>query len=84
MSKELDISIKRITNPLVFTINRVGEALSFNVGREGTPLAFKCGIVMDVNSDFYLNVPTESIWLIPDNDFSQDVVVYSNVTWTIE
>lgn len=106
MSNGFDISIRRITNPILFAINRVGEALSFgveriespitfiinkvgeelsfNAERIGSPIEFKCGLVLDINSEFYLDVPQDHIWLTPENDFSQDVVVCSNVTWVIE
>lgn len=84
MNTCIDISISRIGSPLSLSANRIGNELSMTVERIGSPLSFRCGLVCSTSSDFYINVPTESIWLVPDNDFSQDVVVYANVSWTIE
>ena len=67
-----------------FLTKVMNEMMTFDGERIGDPLSFRCGLVCSTGSDFYLQVPQESIWLLPENDFSQDVVVYSNVTWVIE
>ena len=66
------------------SVSRVGEGMRLNTSRTGHPIEIRCGLVCSIASDFYLKVPQESIWLLPDNDFSQDVVVYANVSWTIK
>lgn len=71
-------------DPMEFEASRHGKAMDVYASRVSEPLSFRCGLVCSVNSHFYLEVPQETIWLIPDNDFSQDVVIYSNVSWTIE
>ena len=76
------------------TISRVGEAMSsmtarlgevdYSTSRADEQMIFTCGLVCSTSEAFYLNVEPEYIWLLPENDFSEDVVIYSNVSWTIE
>lgn len=80
----MEFEASRHGNAMDVYASRVSEPLEFNAARRGEPLSFRCGLVCSVNSHFYLEVPQETIWLIPDNDFSQDVVIYSNVSWIIE
>lgn len=40
--------------------------------------------VLALIKEFYINIPDEVIWLTEANDFSQDVEVKSNTSWTIE
>lgn len=77
----IDIAVGRVGETLSFKSARCGDGMSFTAERHGTPLSFKCGLVCSVGSEFYLRVEPEVIWLLPD---SADVVVYSNVTWTVE
>lgn len=45
----------------------------------------RVGIICAISEDNYLFVePTEVVWLTPDNDFAQELAVYSNVNWTVE
>lgn len=67
-----------------FVVDRKGEPVAFLMERKGKPVEFRCGLVCTLGDAFYLNVEPELIWLLPENDFSEDVVVYSNVRWTIE
>lgn len=80
----MNMSARRIGEPLSFYANRADDMMQFSASRHGEPMSFRCGLVCTVGSKFYLEVPTESIWLLPENDFSQEVVVYANVSWTIE
>lgn len=64
--------------------SRVGNLEMPKIAIARSPIAIRCGLVCTVNDDSYLRIPTDNIWLIPDNGFSQDVVVYSNVSWVIE
>lgn len=84
MDSCLNVNISRIQGLLPLTINEVGRAISVSLSRIGDSLSVRCGLVCSVNDDSYLRVPIDNIWLIPDNGFSQDVVVYSNVSWIIE
>ena len=48
-------------------------------------LKVRCGIVCELAEVApYIEVAPDIVWLMPSNDFSQDVVVYSNVIWIIE
>lgn len=84
LGDELDFSASRVNEPLHFGVSRDGSPLGFSASRKGSPLEFRCGLVCSVGAAAYLNVEPEFIWLLPGNDFSADVVVYSNVTWRIE
>lgn len=83
-SSPMAFDVKRRDDEFEADVKRVGNVVSFDTLRRGKQLSFNCGLVCSLSDAFYLNVEPEVIWLIPDNDFSQDVVVYSNVTWTIE
>lgn len=69
---------------LAFSAHREGVKLDAVVSRDGRPLEFRCGLVCTVGAAAYLNVEPETLWLIPDNNFSTEVVVYANVRWRIE
>ena len=84
VGQEIDISAHRTGKALSFSTKREGDMMQFSASRHGEPVSFRCGLVCTVGSDLYLRVPQESIWLLPENDFSQEVVVYANVSWTIE
>lgn len=40
------------------------------------------GVVCDVGKDAYLRVYPDYIWLMPSNNFEDNVDVLSNVVWT--
>ncbi|WP_298048198.1 hypothetical protein [uncultured Bacteroides sp.] len=40
------------------------------------------GVVCDVGKDAYLTVNPDYIWLMPSNNFEDNVDVLSNVVWT--
>ena len=84
MSSCIDISVSRVGEGMSLNIDRIPRSIELGASRVGLPIEIRCGLVCSIASDFYLKVPQESIWLLPDNDFSQDVVVYANVSWTIE
>lgn len=77
----IDIAVRRVGGILSFESTRLGEGMTFRAERQGGPMSFRCGLVCSVGTDYYLRVEPEVIWLLPD---SADVVVYSNVTWTVE
>lgn len=91
----LNIGSERLGEGMSFRTDRWGEAmeikaeracemLSFGAERLGEQMSFRCGLVCTVGSEFYLRVSPQDIWLMPENGYSQDVVVYANVSWTIE
>lgn len=80
MLKALASANERI-RPVVY---RLGHSPVIDVSNIGQIKA-RCGVVCSlVEVKPYINVSPDVIWLIPSNNFSQDVVVYSNVTWVIE
>lgn len=43
-----------------------------------------CGLVCSVNKTRYLNVKPETIFLMPGNNFTDNVLVMSNVDWKVQ
>lgn len=43
----------------------------------------KCGLVCTLNTIKHLNIEPDVLWLMPENNFYGDVVVYSNVEWKV-
>lgn len=84
MNTCINIEVKRIGDPISVSAERHGEGLSFSAKRIGEPLKFRCGLVCTIPQTRYLKVEPQTVWLLPENAFSADVVVYSNVTWRIE
>lgn len=80
----MEFNAEPVGRPIAFKAEWRGKDFLATVERAAKPLEFRCGLVCSLGSAFYLNVEPESIWLLPENGFSQDVVVYSNVTWIIE
>lgn len=78
------IATSRIGDGISFLAERVGDDMTVNAHRIGSGINFRCGLVCTVGQAAYLKVEPEYIWLLPDNDFEAEVVVYSNVTWVIE
>lgn len=52
--------------------------------RQGGPIVIRSGLACTIPEARYLKVSPDVIWLLPENDFSKDVVVYANVEWRIE
>ncbi len=84
LGEGLGISALRVNEPLQLQTARQSEPLAFATSRNGNPLEFRCGLVCTLSQANYLRVEPQTIWLLPENDFSADVVVYANVTWRIE
>lgn len=83
----ISIDASKRINPAISidASKRINPAISIDASKRiDNPIEIRCGLVCSIASDFYLEVQPESIWLIPDNGFSQDVVVYANVSWVIE
>lgn len=70
---------------IILSISRIGQSPVVTTADIGEKLKVRCGLVCSVSDTHkYLEVEPDIIWLIPENGFSQDVVVYSNVEWVIE
>lgn len=79
-----EISASRVSSPIECDCVRVGEPAVIAAYRKDKDLELRCSLVCTTSSEFYLIVPMETVWLTPDNDFSEDVEVIANVIWTIE
>lgn len=65
-------------------VSKLGHSLIIGISNIGG-LKVRCGVVCSLAEVLpYIEVEQDFIWLTPSNDFSQDVVIYSNVTWVIE
>lgn len=76
------ISIRTWNHYFAARATRVGEANATAELKAG--LKVTCGLVCSIGTARYLRVEPKHIWLMPDNNFSADVVIVSNVHWRIE
>ena len=79
----ISADVARIGRPINVTASGFHGLLAAVI-RIGKPLKVRCSFVCSTGYDPYLEVSNDTIWLIPENGFSEDVQVYSNVKWTIE
>lgn len=84
VGKGISLSLSRLDNPLLIGASRIGTPLECHAERLEGPIEFKCGLVCTVGGTPYLEVSPDVVWLLPENAFNADFVVYSNVTWKIE
>lgn len=70
--QHLNVGIKMV-NPLLAVESRLLNA----------PLSVSCSLICDVNSEFYLYVEPDVIWLTPDM-VSEEFDIRSNASWKIE
>ncbi len=78
----LSATLTRVGEALEVTAQRIGTAPRLSVSRLGTPLCASFGLVCTVEEDAkYLRVEPEYIWLMEGNDYTEDVLVWSNVEW---
>lgn len=63
-------------------MTKAGKGINVSANRkEGITLS--CGLVCSVSVARYLNVAPEYIFLMPGNNFTDDVLVLSNVEWKV-
>lgn len=78
--------LKVITNRIGDGIHahsaRVGEGIRILADRMGG-IEVTCGLVCSVNKVRYLNVEPKAVFLMPGNDFRDDVLVTANVDWLV-
>ena len=60
---------------------KVGTSPLFGINPNRS-IKVSVGIVCDVGKDAYLRVEPDYIWLMPSNNFEDNVDVLSNVVWT--
>lgn len=77
---------------LSLTASRVGHGVSMSSSRIGRMYAgtsriggmtVTCGLVCSVNKAPLLRVAPEHIFLMPGNNFTDSVLVISNVVWSV-
>lgn len=68
---------------LKVTAKRIGDGISVQAKRVGG-MTVTCGLVCSVNKAHYLNVKPEAIFLMPGNNFTDNVLVISNVDWKVQ
>jgi hypothetical protein len=76
-------TISRVSEGLKANIGIVDESLIATISRIGGNLKANVGIICTPNTNAYLFVEPEVIWLTPDT-MSVDFVVRSNTKWIIE
>lgn len=54
-----------------------------SASRSGGVLRVNAGLVCTAGHAAYLNLEPEYLWLSGSNNFSGDVLVWSNVTWSV-
>lgn len=79
----LSARISRVGNTLNANIGLADEHLVATIGRIGGNLKANVGIICTPNTNVYLFVEPEVIWLTPDTT-SADFMVRSNTKWIIE
>lgn len=52
--------------------------------RIGKGISVSCGLVCSVKKIDYLRISSKHIFLMPGNDFKDDVLVHANVMWNVE
>ena len=61
--------------------NVIVKADEMKVSASETGMKVSIGVVCDVGKQAYLKVDPEYIWLMPSNNFEDNVDVLSNVVW---
>ena len=79
----LDVRVFPIGRTLDVRCFKVGESANVSAFPIGQPLEVSCFRVCSINSDAYLKVSTDTLWLTPDM-IAEQFDIYSNVKWVIE
>lgn len=69
---------------LNITVNRIGEGVDVTANRIGNGIAVTCGLVCSVNKVRYIRVEPKQLFLMPGNNFTDEVLIVSNVNWTVK
>ena len=62
-------------------IKSIGNVSAMKVSASATGMKVSIGVVCDVGKQAYLKVDPDYIWLMPSNNFEDNVDVLSNVVW---
>lgn len=62
---------------------RIGKDINIHSQRIGNGIKVSCGLVCSVAKANYLRVSPKYIFLMPGNNFSDDVLVTSNIVWNV-
>lgn len=78
------VTISNVIDSLNTVIHRIG-GINLSTRSLNHELRMKCGIVCSIDlAHKYIVVDEGPIWLTQLNNYSSDVVVYSNTEWRIE
>ena len=75
------VSVERVGKPMEVSADRIGSPMEVSASRIGKPMEVSARLVCTINSEFYLRVSPDIVWLDP-NDAT--FFVESNVNWRIE
>lgn len=80
---ELSLITVRIDESLNVVSSVKSDTLKGLSCRKDVPLSI-CSQVVCSSEGYYLKIEPEVIWLTPENNFNEDVLVKANTNWTIE
>lgn len=91
----LNITVSRVGEGIDVAANRIGEGITaratgtgnkinLKTNRVGNGIAVSCGLVCSVNKVRYIRVEPKQIFLMPGNNFTDEVLIMSNVNWTVK
>lgn len=83
VDEHLKATIDKVGSSISATISTINEPLMASVGRVGCNLKVSVGLICTPNTDIYLRVEPEMLWLANQGD-SLDVNVISNIRWTVK
>lgn len=79
------VTASRIGEGINAIAERIGNGIIPYATRIGEGLKVTCGLVCTVNESIkILEVQPDVIWLTPENGWSADINIISNVEWFIE
>lgn len=79
----LNVTANRIGDGLHIDASCVGSGISIQATRIGG-MSVTCGLVCSVNKARYLRVEPKAIFLMPGNNFTDDVLITANVDWQVK
>lgn len=83
LSLALSILLFRQDTPITISATRASAEKVVQANRICSRIKVNCGLVCSVNHALILKVEPEYIWLMESNNFTDDVVVWSNVEWHV-
>ena len=72
------------TIPISALLSKIDNAPKIEIKNTSKKLRASVGLICSLEQiKEYLEVEPEYVWLVPSNNYSQDVIIYSNTNWTI-